>query len=67
VIGPSAVAEPGGLGEPTPGEPTCQASIIVPSVQDFTGRRAVTDFFFPDAGPKAVQTGERFVQEFCAG
>jgi hypothetical protein len=60
---PSAVALPTGA----PGDPTCQASIISPSVQEFTGRRAVADFFFPDSGPKAVQTAERFVQEFCAG
>ena len=48
-----------------PGEPTCQATVISSSVSG-TGRRAVADFFFGDAGPKAVQTAERTVQNFCA-
>jgi len=61
VVVPSAVAAPTG----GPGEPTCQATVISSSVPG-TGRRAVADFFFGDAGPKAVQTAERAVQDFCA-
>jgi hypothetical protein len=62
VVAAPAAAEPTG----GPGEPTCQAEVISTSAQEFTGRRAVADFFFGDAGPKAVQTAERTVQEFCA-
>jgi len=62
VIVPSAVAEPTG-GQ---GEPTCQAEVISNAVQEGTGRRAVAEFFFGES-PKAVQTAERVVREFCAG
>lgn len=62
VVVPSAVAQPTG----GPGEPTCQAAIISTSVTGI-GRRAVADSFFGEFGPKAVQTAERAVQEFCAG
>ena len=62
VVVPSAVAEPTG----GPGDPTCQAAIISTSVQEGPGRRAVAEFFFGDS-PKAVQTAERTVQDFCAG
>ena len=58
---PSAVADPTG----GPGEPTCQAEVISTAVREGTGRRAVAEFFFGDY-PKAVQTAERTVQEFCA-
>jgi hypothetical protein len=62
VVVPSAVAEPTG----GPGEPTCQAGFISTSAQEFTGRRAVAEFFFGDS-PTAVRDAERAVQEFCAG
>jgi hypothetical protein len=61
VVVPSAVAEPTG----GPGEPTCQAGVISTSVQEFSGRRAVAEFFFGDY-PTAVQDAERAVQDFCA-
>ena len=66
-IGVGVVASPAAA-EPTggPGEPTCQAAIISTSVQEFSGRRAVAEFFFGDY-PTAVQDAERAVQDFCAG
>ena len=65
-IGVGVVASPAAA-EPTgrPGEPTCQAGIISTSVQEFSGRRAVAEFFFGDY-PTAVQDAERAVQDFCA-
>ena len=65
-IGVGVVASPAAA-EPTggPGEPTCQAAIISTSVQEFSGRRAVAEFFFGDY-PTAVQDAERAVQDFCA-
>ena len=65
-IGVGVVASPAAA-EPTggPGEPTCQAGIISSSVQEFSGRRAVAEFFFGDY-PTAVRDAERAVQEFCA-
>ena len=62
MVVPSAAADPTG----GPGEPTCQAGFVSPSVQEFTGRRAVAEFFFGDY-PTAVRDAERAVQEFCAG
>jgi hypothetical protein len=56
---PAAAQPTGG-----PGEPTCQAEVISNAVQEFTGRRAVAQFFFGDS-PRAVQDAERAVQEFC--
>jgi hypothetical protein len=66
-IGVGVVASPAAA-EPTggPGEPTCQAGVISTSVQEFSGRRAVAEFFFGDY-PTAVQDAERAVQDFCAG
>ena len=66
-IGVGVVASPAAA-EPTggPGEPTCQAAVISTSVQEFSGRRAVAEFFFGDY-PTAVRDAERAVQEFCAG
>jgi hypothetical protein len=65
-IGVGVVASPA-TAEPTggPGEPTCQAAVISTSVQEFSGRRAVAEFFFGDY-PTAVQDAERAVQDFCA-
>jgi len=65
-IGVGVVASPAAA-EPTggPGEPTCQAGIISSSVQEFSGRRAVAEFFFGDY-PTAVQDAQRAVQDFCA-
>ena len=65
-IGVGVVASPAAA-EPTggPGEPTCQAAVISTSVQEFSGRRAVAEFFFGDY-PTAVQDAERAVQDFCA-
>jgi hypothetical protein len=65
-IGVGVVASPAAA-EPTggPGEPTCQAGVISTSVQEFSGRRAVAEFFFGDY-PTAVQDAERAVQDFCA-
>lgn len=60
IVAAPAAAEPTG----GPGEPTCQADVISNSVQEFTGRRAVAEFFFGDY-PRAVQDAERAVQEFC--
>jgi len=61
VVASPAAAEPTG----GPGEPTCQAAVISTSVQEFSGRRAVAEFFFGDY-PTAVQDAERAVQDFCA-
>ena len=65
-IGVGVVASPAAA-EPTggPGEPTCQAAVISTSVQEFSGRRAVAEFFFGDY-PTAVQDAQRAVQDFCA-
>ena len=65
-IGVGVVASPAAA-EPTggPGEPTCQAGIISSPVQEFSGRRAVAEFFFGDY-PTAVQDAQRAVQDFCA-
>jgi hypothetical protein len=60
VVSPAAAQPTGG-----PGEPTCQAAVISTSVQEFTGRRAVAEFFFGD-DPTAVREAERAVQDFCA-
>jgi hypothetical protein len=60
VVSPAAAQPTGG-----PGEPTCQAGVISTSVQEFSGRRAVAEFFFGDY-PTAVQDAERAVQDFCA-
>jgi hypothetical protein len=65
-IGVGVAASPAAA-EPTggPGEPTCQAEVISNSAQEFTGRRAVAEFFFGDS-PTAVRDAERAVQDFCA-
>lgn len=56
----AAMAEPAG----EPGEPTCQAAVISYAVQVGSGRREAAEFFFGDY-PRAVQTAQRAVQDFC--
>ena len=59
IVSPAAAQPTGG-----PGEPTCQAAIVSTSVQEFTGRRAVAEFFFGDY-PTAVRDAEQAVTAFC--
>jgi hypothetical protein len=60
-LGAGAAVTPA-AGEPPP--QACVGSVVAPSVIEFGGRRAVADFFF-GADPRAVQTAQGALKDFC--